>query len=442
MAPADQLEGVRRPGQQCERRGPTDLKSPPVPNKRTIPLACSIAVLVLLVGLAVSCGPLPVTPQPMPTRLVLPPKWTPTAASASNTRTPTRTPVSTRTASAPSSLLPPSPSLSRIVDPAWSASALSAGLGACGAISMDGRLAALQGITENSFPDHPPVTLWSLDEWTRTWSRDATPGCVSLAVSPDDKMLASATRPSGLNTQIVVEIRMTEDGEYARGIADYYFSSDLAFTPDGKSLIVAAGSALIYTINNMPRFSENVLEDRSIEPAHILSLHSDNNLIVSVEPSPSGSLLALGTTQGDIAFWAVGEQKPRATVHTATLCDPGDDLAVVPADFSPDGSELAVIVCGHDLAVLDIAGYSIANVEQLPVLPFSVSFSPNGRTIAASSKEGVLLWDATNMVVACQLDANQETATSIGFSADGNRVFATTLQGSIMEWSSTGCSLP
>src|SRR5262245_42431183 len=162
----------------------------------------------------------------------------------------------------------------------------------------------------------------------------------------------------------------------------------LAFSTDGKVLASAEG-------NNSPGFrglgtpASGYGVIRLWDPGsgkELRRLEGHRGVIRSLAFSPNGKFLVSAGDDKQIRLWAVStgqdvqQVSPGAIVHCVV--------------FSPDGSNLAWSGPYHAIHLWDIVRNKEVRSLRGPKGGAVVhAFSPDGKTLAAGSSEGVYLWD-------------------------------------------------
>jgi WD40 repeat protein len=248
-------------------------------------------------------------------------------------------------------------------------------------------------------------------------------GVAAVGYSPGGKTLASAGE----------DVRLWEPatGKLIRRIPGSAHA--LAFSPDGKTLAVVGRDRTI-------RLFE---ADTGKETAQ---LKGHRNQLRAVAFSPDGRTLASGDAQATIRLWDVAAGKE---LHQIDLKSGTETLSLA---FSPDGQTLACAGGWNDSSFLpknavfnvqgvkmtwkqgylillwDVAsGKEIRRFEGLQDDLKSVAFSPDGKTLAAASRNGrVGLWDVATgrerlYIVAHpgHADASFSGSPCVAFSPDG-----------------------
>lgn len=226
----------------------------------------------------------------------------------------------------------------------------------------------------------------------------------AVAFSPDGKRLATTgfsdrtlrfwDTASGAALKVKLFAKHTDPG-------------DLAFTPDGKALVISYS----FPVPRPPAPNEP-----GIEAVEILDLGTGaDQVILQVEDpenltgfrfSPDGRTLAMVTVargeerndrrgdylwDGQIYLWDVGAKKIKARI-TSREVPLWHDI-----QFSPNGSTFAT-VWEHDILLWDTATWRVRSALRDPKwFPASLSFFPNGKWLAAADDDkDVRIWNLTD----------------------------------------------
>ncbi|MGW6928579.1 nSTAND1 domain-containing NTPase [Lentzea sp. NPDC054927] len=242
----------------------------------------------------------------------------------------------------------------------------------------------------------------------------------TIAFSPDDRLLAAA---ADNGTAVLWDLtgatpRLT--GPHLAG--RHKDISDLAFTPDGKTLVTAgSGTVQLWDVAESGRAGPTL---RDLDTS-------------SVAVNPAGTILATRD-----ALWKMsGQEQPRR------LSDlPGRDDPLYSLAFSPDGKLLAGKNQGGETLLIDVTDplrpLLRHTIPGTPAGTRRLAFSPDGRALATGGPDGVpLIWDNSGPGAPRLFDdlphGHTGPVQSMSFSPDG-RSFATAEAGNGVVWDLTG----
>ena len=181
-----------------------------------------------------------------------------------------------------------------------------------------------------------------------------------VAWSPDAKLLAVGDA----NDVVLFETQQWQPRRRLVGHTEMV--TDLAFTPDGRTLVSGSRDA---TLRVWPLGLRG-------PPAVMANDYPVDGFALS----PDG--LTLATASGaahQVRIWRLGEKVARRVI---------DGVIALPIAFSPDGATLAT---GNKLWSGD--SFSTPNVlKSGDQSPWAVAFSPDGRTLATQAGQGLALW--------------------------------------------------
>ena len=218
---------------------------------------------------------------------------------------------------------------------------------------------------------------------------DHTSRVNAVALSPNGSILASAgDRPD--NTVKLWDVAAREPVAALEGHA--YKVSSVSFSSDGK--ILASGSD-----DGTVKFWD--VETESV--SYYLSGHTSLPSGPSVQPvsfAPDGKTLASGSKDGVVGLWDVGTGRNIDRFGALAFqgqASRGAAPLVAAVSFSRDETKLAADTgtrIDGTIHLWDVATRALIDtLEGHPGRLTSLSFSPDGKTLASGSTLGALLWD-------------------------------------------------
>ena len=253
-------------------------------------------------------------------------------------------------------------------------------------------------------------------------------GVNSVAFSPDGTTLASGSVDGR------VDLWSMETDTYIATLERHFNEvASVAFSPDGT--IVASGAL------------DGTVKLWNVETqTNIATLEGHAAWVTSVAFSPDGTTVASGSWLGIVKLWDVATHQNTATFGGHDTSPLERDTEgwftpppgwLTPVSFSPDGRTLAA-GAGDSVKLWHVATQeNIATFEVPGELVVSVSFSPDGKTVAAGASDStVKLWNVetqTNIANLVPPVSPVGSLTSISFSPDGTLI-ASTLGESVALW--------
>ena len=283
----------------------------------------------------------------------------------------------------------------------------------------------------------------------------------SMAFSPDGTMLASTSWDGTTKLRDVAKrktIATITNIDPAYGLYGLeHGGHTLAFSPDGKTLALAAWSVALWDVATQKRIA-NFSWFNSL--SHSIAFSPDGQLLAVLSSqnawlydvatlrilaritvpssnftfavfSPDGKILALSSWHGMVQLWDVEERKTMAMLE-------GHVGGVSSMSFSPDGTILASS-SGEEIKLWDVVTQKkIATLIDAPygiVFFFeSVSFSPDGTILAAGSRKVIKLWDVVTKKKIATLRAHEDRINYVAFSPDGALLASGGWDGTVKLW--------
>jgi WD40 repeat protein/tetratricopeptide (TPR) repeat protein len=254
----------------------------------------------------------------------------------------------------------------------------------------------------------------------------------SIKIARDS--LKSTALPLDTKNQIAERLRQAVSGVQERNRFEQHskFVLDVSVSPDGNSVASAS------TDKTVKLWSKE---------GKLLKTFNHPDGVTSVSFSPDGKTIATGCADRTIRIWQVDNDKSAIPYGIAPLHGilSGHRDIVTSVSFSPDGKTLAS--ASHDNTVKI---WNLANKKLLQTLTghkdwvLGVSFSPDGQTIAsASADKTVKLWDRESKTQKFKI--NPKTLTkhsgfvhSIKFSPNSREMVSASADSTAKIWNRNG----
>jgi WD40 repeat protein len=250
-----------------------------------------------------------------------------------------------------------------------------------------------------------------------------------VAWSPDGKTLATLSSAKG-------EVRLWHVGERKelRTLKTNLGSSyGLAFTPDGKTLVLGhyqsdaktgpTGGISLWDVATGRR--KGLLQHTPPRGVSRIALAPDGKTIAAAETWKEGEK---GAYKRCMTLWDLGSGKVRTSLADETI----SALA-----FSPDGKVLArsaYVVKDNQIAAAEVRRSQLTSGHELSALPNTagknplncIAFSADGQTLAGADFQGqIILWDTASAKVRATIkQEDRRRVTSLAFAPDGRTLAA------------------
>jgi uncharacterized protein (TIGR02996 family) len=257
---------------------------------------------------------------------------------------------------------------------------------------------------------------------TNSYQVDEKGQAVSVAFSIDGKSVAIAYHAESSSSRItnkvlVWDLLKWKQRKQILGCTESV--SDIAFSPDGQSLICVGGTKARFMGGEICIWNtRSWKKTHTIEGDGIWSLRS-------VASSPDGTLIATGSAlsgEGDdkLSLW---DSRSAKWIRTFGLLN--NDVKGLA--FSPDGKSLAVGVSGDRT----VSMWNVAKGRQLWITrahaeanDLPVVFAPDGKRVASCGDKNVGIWNPKTGASLAVLKGHNGDVSAIAFSQDGSLLFS------------------
>ena len=252
----------------------------------------------------------------------------------------------------------------------------------------------------------------------------------NLAYSPDGRTLAFGTG-GVINGAPYLRLIDASTREFvAQKNLAFGDLGEIAFSPDGSLLLVAADSAGVpVVIIHDSRTLERV--GPVIKPWESLPCRAANSCGAPDIAFPPDGRSVVISGQGELTWWDLAD---RRKTRTLSLESDGRPLAL-----SPDG-HLASIGTETGIRVFDTeTGEGRTATRYLAGRPNHLAFDPDGATVASSNADGtVTVWDVSTATPRQTLSGHASGVAESVFGADDTTLYSVSDDGSAIAWDLAG----
>lgn len=317
-------------------------------------------------------------------------------------------------------------------------------------ISPDGNIIAV------SSPDNSTIKLWSQHGQLLKTLKSQHERVISMTFSPDGQIFASAgqlpsmiDQKTGKQVDYHGDIKLwNRDGQILTTLNHY--ASQVAFSPDGQ-MIASAG----ITDGTVRLWSREGRELKILK-------HSIESELTSVAFSLDGKAISASDSKGNIKKWDLNGKEIQTfqviaegheSMQGLTFSSGAQNMAVAISKGSGSwyGSELPATatasnptdsndngnfrLLNQDGKITKILRASITSTKSGKINPSTISFSPDGKTVAAGNMDGTItIWNQQGQALQT-INAHQGKVNSVMFSQNGQTLISGGEDGSIRFWS-------
>jgi WD40 repeat protein/tRNA A-37 threonylcarbamoyl transferase component Bud32 len=289
------------------------------------------------------------------------------------------------------------------------------------ALSRDGRVLATSVWIAGG--DAREVQVWDLAAGREVAKWKGVGDGMSIPLSPNGTMLAGTTLDKG---RPMVTLWDAASGKTVRTVGPHNKPVlSMAFSPDGRRLLVGAGANIDYEPN---RPGDLVIWDVGTGEK-VLSLVGHSGAIGAVAFSPDGRLVASTASDKMVRLWDV------ATGREVLRLISGYDRNVNAVEFSPDGRLLA---SSSTNAVVRL--WDVATGRELPALrghlapPVFLRFQPDSSLVSNSTDGVIKRWDLATDPEAMTLRGHATETRIPVFSPDDRKLATNSMDGLLKVW--------
>ena len=275
--------------------------------------------------------------------------------------------------------------------------------------------------------------LWDLATGEFKTQLEDTTGTYNIVYTPDGTTLYGGNRS---------ELRLWDPNtgkiELRLGLQSASYRPLPIFSPDGQTIATAGGND--YTVRLWDPQTGQLKDTRKRDPKYVKMIMVSDDVpklvdyatkrVASIAFNPDGRILAV-SSDNEIIFWdsSTGE-------HKATLMGKGSFHNLL---FSPDGRTLAA----ENYATRGESGIYLWNIDTTDIRKStlrhtitghnretnSITFSPEGETLATGHAYLVRLWDTADgkLKILCEGHPHQVRVQSVAFSPNGKTLASLSL---------------
>jgi WD40 repeat protein/DNA-binding XRE family transcriptional regulator len=265
------------------------------------------------------------------------------------------------------------------------------------------------------------IKVWDVGSGALLWQSWQVKNLVSLAFSPVDPILASASADG------LVRLWNPQDGNPFKILRHATGVVHLAWNLDGTLLATGGGDGTISLWQPAGPQHDT--------PIRVLERHT--NYVIGVASAPNEQHLASASVDGTVKLWDIhtGACLQTFSEHTAP---------VLRVQWSPDGGTLAS--CGYDTTIRfwDLhTGKARTVLLGHTSLITNLVFTPDSRTLVSGSYDGtVRVWDVAHGHCVRIIQGYTTALVDLDWRGDGAQLVSCALDGGLTLWDATGTRPP
>ena len=261
--------------------------------------------------------------------------------------------------------------------------------------------------------DNGVIKLWNLRNGTAATLGRHDDTVNSIAFSPDGRFLASGGDDYVLKLWNVNHKRHIVTHEHITDRARSQVKA-VTFSPNGKMIATGGRHAKLWDANTRNEI--------------VTFRHHD--WVWAVAFSSDSKLLATGDNSGQVTIWDVQSQQAVTQLHA-------DSDAVYTVQFSPNDEILAVAGYKGNVKLWTVPDWKPHGTLTSDSTISEISFSPDSRTLAATSYTSIHLWTIQAGEHIVSLTGHTDWIRTTAFSPNGNTLISSGTDGTIRIWDVT-----
>jgi WD40 repeat protein len=302
------------------------------------------------------------------------------------------------------------------------------------AFSPDGKAVVEGGVYVSEFADTPTgyAAVWDLASGDKrkdlALGDYGTAPVTSVAFTPDGKSIVVAATGSAARLFRAVDgvlIRSFGAGDASGAAITSHANAPIS--PDGKSVASQGG--------------DEKVELRDLATGKLIRTLPIAAAETSLAISPDGKTLAMQSDRAVAELWSLVTGKRLLTFETGAPAKSADAVAAGQIAFAPDGRLAAAADGERGIRIWDAgSGKLIRRLATQDQAAVALALAPDGRTIAAGDSSGVSFFDAANGAVRSRI-RGAAAIDAVAFAPDSQSFLAWSDGGTIHRWDAIKGSL-